>query len=331
MALGYIPSRSLQKETTAMMKLKTPHFIIITTLFVMVVAAFIFYNPKAKISGNSKTDIVIKGSESEFNLIIFLSETYKKTHPNINFDITGGGSGKGIEALLKNETHIANSSRAITQHEIKEAEKNKTDIASYIIAGDAVAIITHRAVGVDSLSVDQLRNIFNGTVKNWKEVGGLDLPIVIFGRDNHSGTYHYLLNRFQLKNFPTGTSEFSYNYQIIKQVETQKGAIGYVGLGAITNAYGKPYQGVWTVNMYVEGGRACSPFDLEAVKYGDYPLTRPLYQYVKKDANNTVLDFIKFELAPEQQANLEKHGYFPITPIHRAINKKNSALALQLP
>ena len=83
--------------------------------------------------------------------------------------------------------------------------------------------------------------------------------------------------------------------------------------------------------MYIEGGRACSPFDAQAVKYGDYPLTRPLYQYVKKDANSTILDFIKFELAAEQQLNLEKHGYFPITPIHQTINKKNNVLALMLP
>jgi len=313
------------------MKLKTPHFIAIAAGSLMAIAAFMFNNPKAKMGLGNKTDIVIKGSESEFNLIIFFSNAYKKTHPNVNFDITGGGSGKGIEALLKNETHIANASRSITDKEINEAKSNDINLASYIIAGDAVAIITHRAVGVDSLSLDQLKSIFNGSVKNWKEVGGLDLPIVIFGRDNHSGTYHYLLNRFQLTNFPSGTSAFSYNYQIIKQVETQKGAIGYVSLGAITDAYGKPYHGVWTVNMYIDGGRACSPFDVQAVKYGDYPLTRPLYQYVKKEANSTVLDFIKFELEPEQQANLEKHGYFPITPIHQVINKKNSALAMSLP
>ncbi len=313
------------------MKLKTPHFIVIAASFIMLVAAFIFYNPKAKITSNNKTDIVIKGSDSEFNLIIYFSNSYKKTHSDINFDIMGGGSGKGIEALLKNETHIANSSRAITSKELDEAAKNKIGIASYIIAGDAVAIITHRAVGVDSLSLDQLKNIFNGSVKNWKEVGGLDLPIVIYGRDNHSGTYHYLLNRFQLNNFPTGTAEFSYNYQIIKQVETQKGAIGYVSLGSITDNYGKPYNKVWTVNMYVEGGKACSPFDAQAVKYGDYPLTRPLYQYVNKNADSTILNFIKFELASEQQANLEKHGYFPITPIHEAINRKNSVLVSKLP
>jgi len=316
---------------TKAMKLKTPHFIAITAVSLIAIAAFIFYNPKAKINADNKTDIVIKGSESEFNLIIFFSSTYKKLHPDINFDITGGGSGKGIEALLKNETHIANSSRSITDGELKEADRNNLNIASYIIAGDAVAIITHRAVGVDSLSLNQLKSIFDGSVKNWKEVGGLDLPIVIFGRDNHSGTYHYLLDRFHLTNFPSGTSAFSYNYQIINQVETQKGAIGYVSLGAITDLRGKPYHGVWTVNMYIEGGRACSPFDIQAVKYGDYPLTRPLYQYVKKEVNSTVLDFIKFELRPEQQLNLEKHGYFPISPIHQAINKKNGAIAMMLP
>jgi phosphate transport system substrate-binding protein len=290
----------------------------------MIGAAFIFYNPNAKIEEDNKTDILIRGSDSEFNLNMYLSSEYKKLHPDINFDIMGGGSSKGIRALLKNETHIASSSRAIADDEIAEAERNKLNIASYIIAGDAIAIITHRAVGIDSLSLEQLKGIFSGSVKNWKEVGGADLPIIICGRDNNSGTYYYMLKRLFLNKFPPGTSSFAHNYQIIKQVEAQKGAVGYVSLGSITNTEGKPYNHVWTVNIYIEGGKACSPFNREAVKYGDYPLTRPLYQYVKKGADTKVLDFIRFELQPEQQACLEKHGYFPITPIYDAINKKNA-------
>ena len=77
------------------MKLKAPHFIIITAFSILAIAAFMFYNPKAKINADNKSDIVIKGSESEFNLIVFFSTTYKKLHPDIDFDITGGGSGIG--------------------------------------------------------------------------------------------------------------------------------------------------------------------------------------------------------------------------------------------
>lgn len=294
---------------------------------VMIIAACMFHNPNMKIDNSGKNDIVIRGSDSEFNLILFLSNEYKTQYPNVNFDVMGGGSSKGIKALLNNEAHIANASRAIFDEELDEAKKKSLNLTSYIIAGDAVAIITHRAVGVDSLSLDQLKSIFSGKVKNWKDVGGLDLPIVIYGRDNNSGTYYYMLKRLFLDKFPTGTSSFEYNYQIIKHVESQKGAIGYVNLGSITNTEGKPYNHVWTVSIYIEGGRACSPFDLQSVKYGDYPLTRPLYQYVKKGADKKVLQFIKFELAPQQQQSLEKHGYFPITPIYEAINKKNEAAA----
>lgn len=195
----------------------------------------------------------------------------------------------------------------------------------YIIAGDAVAIITHRAVGIDSLSLDQLKQIFSGKIKNWKEVGGSDLPIVMYGRDTNSGTHYYMLNRLLLNKFPEGISAFEYNIQIIKHVESHPGSIGYVNLGSITTTEGKPYNHVWTVKIYIEGGQACSPFDAQAVKYGDYPLTRPLYQYVKKGADARALQFIKYELEPQQQSDLEKHGYFPITPIYEAINKKNEA------
>jgi phosphate transport system substrate-binding protein len=269
------------------------------------------------------TDIVIKGSDSEFNLIIFFSTEYKKTHPDVVFDITGGGSAKGVQALLKDETHIANASRSLTDTEINEAETNKINMNSFIIAGDAVAIITHRQVGVDSLSLDQLRAIFRGDIKNWKEIGGVDLPIILYGRDENSGTYHYMLRRLLLEQFPTGVSKFAHNYQIIEKVESQQGAMGYVSTGAIIDRNGKPYTRIWPVNISIEGGKACSPFDIQSIKYGEYPLTRALYQYVRKDVDAKILDFIKFELRPEQQLALEKHGYFPVSPIHEVINKKN--------
>lgn len=305
------------------MSMKTKQLITIILavgLTITIITSFIL--SKQKGVSNTK-DIVIKGSDSEFNLIMLLSTEYKKTHPDVLFDITGGGSAKGVEALLKNETHIANASRSLTDEEINEVEKNKIDLHSFIIAGDAVAIITHRHVGVDSLSLDQLKSIFRGDIKNWKEVGGVDLPIVIYGRDENSGTYHYMMRRLLLESFPTGISKFAHNYQIIEKVESENGAIGYVSTGAITDRNGKPYTRVWPVSISIEGGRACSPFDKQSIKYGEYPLTRALYQYVRKDADDKILNFIKFELAPQQQEALEKHGYFPVSPIQEQINKKN--------
>ncbi len=294
--------------------------LLVVGLTVTIITSFIL--TKRKGIANT-TDIVIKGSDSEFNLIIFLSGEYKKAYPDAVFDITGGGSAKGVQALLKNETHIANASRALTDEEISEAEANKIDTRSFIIAGDAVAIITHRQVGVDSLSLDQLKGIFRGDIKNWKEVGGVDLPIVIYGRDENSGTYHYMLRRLFLDQFPTNVSKFAHNYQIIEKVESEKGAVGYVSSGAIIDRNGKPYTRIWPINISIEGGRACSPFDIQSIKYGEYPLTRALYQYVRKDVDSKILDFIKFELAPQQQLALEKHGYFPVSPIQEVINKKN--------
>jgi phosphate transport system substrate-binding protein len=303
--------------------MKTKQFIIIlfaVGLTITIITSFILLKQKGVAN---TTDIVIKGSDSEFNLIMLLSTEYKKAHPDAIFDITGGGSAKGVQALLKNETHIANASRSLTDEEISEVDTNKFGIRSFIIAGDAVAIITHRQVGVDSLSLDQLKSIFRGDIKNWKDVGGVNAPIVIYGRDDNSGTYHYMLRRLLLETFPTGVSKFAHNYQIIEKVESEEGAIGYVSTGAIIDRKGKPYSRIWPVSISIEGGRACSPFDIQSIKYGEYPLTRALYQYVRKDAEPKILDFIKFELEPKQQLALEKHGYFPVSPIQEQINKKN--------
>ncbi|MEO5641695.1 MAG: phosphate ABC transporter substrate-binding protein [Bacteroidia bacterium] len=273
------------------------------------------------------TMLLLKGSESELKLIGFLTDEYKKLHKEINIEISGGGSSIGIDALVRNEIDIANSSRMMTRGEIKQARSIHLNPLQVIIALDAVSIITHPKVGIDSLSVNQLAGLFSGEIKNWKEIGGEDLPVVLVGRNENSGTHHYMLTRLGIDAYYTGIHIEAGNAEIVNAVRTLPGAIGYVNLGSIFEDDGVPCKTIWVAGIYIEGSNASSPYNFESVRKGDYPLTRPLYQYVNDPVSEKTAGLIRFELSDSVQSRLEAHGYFPITPINKALNLKNGFAA----
>ena len=267
--------------------------------------------------------IKIKGSESEFNLIKYIGSEFNKKNPDINIVVAGGGSGDGIEDLLQDNIEIASLSRPVNNDELEVAERKGLVLVPIIIALDAIAIITNPQNGVDSLSLTQLGKIFNGTITNWNEVGGSNLLIKVYGRKSNSGTRQYLRDRLMISKYADNVIAKKGNDEILEIVKKEKGSIGYLSLGSIIDTNGKPYGGIWAVNTYYEGGKAHSPFEMEAIKSGEYPLVRPLYQYLIGFPKGNILDFIQFELSSTIQREIEQHGYFPINPIHKTINGKN--------
>lgn len=267
--------------------------------------------------------IIIKGSDSELNLLRFFSEEYTKQHQDVLLEVTGGGTTKGINALINGDADIASASRLMTEDELKEAKSKGVDPVAYITASDVVAIITHPEVGVDSISLNQLRKIMRGDIHNWKDVGGSDLPVKIYGRDNNSGTRHFLMRSLNCEAFSHLHANFQNNKEIIESVSNEQGAIGYVNLGSIVNKEGKPTDKVWAMNLYVDGMPACSPYERERIKSAEYPLTRALIQYVNARATDKIMSFIWFELDEQQQENLEKHGFIHISENQVALNQKN--------
>ena len=267
--------------------------------------------------------ITIKGSDSELNLLKFFSDEYKKNRPEVAINISVGGTSHGIKALIEGETDIAIASRVITKEELEEAKENGVTPTPYIIAQDVVAIITHPKTGIDSLSLEQLSKIFNGTILNWKDLGGNNLAIKIFGRDKNSGTRFYLKDKLSINRFPSQYSELKNNLEIIDAVSKEIGAIGYVNIGSIVNAEGKPTNKVWAMNLYIDHNLACSPYENQRIKYGEYPLVRPLIQYTNGKPNNQLLEFINFELLEKQQASIEKHGYLKINSNYYNMNQAN--------
>ena len=270
-----------------------------------------------------RNTIVIKGSDTELPMVRDLANLFRKENSQITIDINGGGSSIGIEALINNETDIANSSRAMKPSEIARAKQNGVNPTPIMFSVDALAIITNSKLGVDSLSTEELVQIFSGEITNWKSFGGPDLSIVIYGRDSLSGTYSYLKDKFIRAPYSATMKQLHGNAEIVEAVQKDKAGIGYAGVGFLMDENGKPNGSIWAMPIYIKGARAFSPYEVAAVKKGDYVLTRPLYQYINGKPRSQIYDFIMSELTLKGQEFIKKHGYFPINDYQTEINKLN--------
>ena len=133
--------------------------------------------------------IVIKGSTTVLPVAQVTAEAYMKLHPGVNISLSGGGSGNGIKALIDGSTDIANASRFIKDKEVKLAQGKGIYPVPHRIAIDAIVPVVHPKNPVTDLSIEQLSLIYQGKIRNWKEIGGQDLKIVVVSRDTSSGTY----------------------------------------------------------------------------------------------------------------------------------------------
>ena len=151
-------------------------------------------------------DLVINGSTTVLPVVQKATEAFAKTNPDVHIALSGGGSGNGVKALIDGLTNIAMSSRDIKGSEVKLAEQRGVKPYRTAVAVDAIVPVVNNANTVKDLTQEQLKAVFEGKIRNWKEVGGKDAPIVVVSRDSSSGTF-----------------------------ETWESAIGYIGIGYLDN------------------------------------------------------------------------------------------------
>jgi phosphate transport system substrate-binding protein len=249
--------------------------------------------------------VTVKGSDTMVILAQRWAEEYMKQSSGKQVQVTGGGSGVGIAALINGTTDIANSSRAI-----KDAEKAKvrerynvlpTEIA---VAQDGVAVYVNAGNPVQQLTIEQLEKIYAGDVTNWKDVGGPDAPIVLYSRENSSGTYVFFKeNVLKGADFASSAQTLPGTAAVVNAVSKEKNGIGYGGA-----AYAK---GVKEVKIVGADGQGYLP-SAENVASGKYPLARPLFMYTRAKPAGEVKAFIDFCLSPAGQQIVTKVGYYPI-------------------
>jgi phosphate transport system substrate-binding protein len=268
--------------------------------------------------------IQTKGSDTIVNAMQVVSEEFMKEYPHVFVAVTGGGSGVGIASLINQTTEIATASREMKGKEIEMAEKRGVHPKEIVIAYDGVAVIVNHANPIDRLSIQDLHDIFTGKITNWTLLGGEDLPIVTLSREVSSGTHMYfkevvvqLGKKGSVEEFSKETLLLTSSQTIVEEVANNKGAIGYLGMGYLSDRT-KPALVGKTAGSQVAGHERRGPSDgfypptVDNVVNKTYPLSRPLYLYTNGEPQGIVRLYIDFTLGPVGQTQFMETGFVPV-------------------
>ena len=245
--------------------------------------------------------IVIKGSTTVLPIAQKVSEAYMKQNPGIKISISGGGSGNGMKALIDGSTDIADSSRFIKGKEVSLAVKNGIYPVPFAVAYDCIVPVVHPTNPIVNITTAQLKDIYMGKVKNWKEIGGSDRPVVVISRDTSSGTYEVWHKKVMNKErvYPGALLQAS-NGAVGQAVANNKNAIGYIGIGYLN-------KGVKALMVNRIVGSAATTLN------GTYPISRPLFMFTPGWPKGDVLKFINFVVNPNKgQKYVAEAGYVPL-------------------
>jgi phosphate transport system substrate-binding protein len=273
-----------------------------------------------------KKMIQVKGSDTMVNLAQILAEEFMDKNPQTPIAVLGGGSGTGISAIINGTCQIATHSREWKQSEINQAWEKGVKPRFFVIAIDGLSIIVNSSNTLEKLTKDQVGAIYRGEIKNWKAVGGPDMPISLYGRQSNSGTYVFLQEHvLGNKNYSSDVKEMNGNAQIIESVMQDQAGIGYVGVGyVVEKETGKVRKGIKVLNISKDAkSEAYSPLEKANIDSGNYPIARALYEAVNGKPASGAADFIRFQVGPEGQKIVEREGFFRIGPSHQANNEKN--------
>jgi len=260
--------------------------------------------------GPAKTTVKQKGSDTMLELASAWAEDFEGYDKNVSVEVSGGGSGTGITALIAKQIDVAQSSRQMKSIEVDQAIAAGLNPVEFKVAIDGIAIITHQSNTVGALTTEQLRGIYNGTITNWNQVGGPDRSIALYGRQSTSGTYAYFQEHVLLNGaYDSGMNQMTGNAAIVQAVQMNEGGIGYVGIGYVTSASG--------INILDikkdDSSPAYSPLDKEAVLSGQYDIARYLYVYTAQAPEGAVLQWLNWILdANKGQMVAEEIGFYAL-------------------
>jgi phosphate transport system substrate-binding protein len=249
--------------------------------------------------GSSSSTLTIKGSDTMVILTQRWAEAYMSAHDGTTIQVSGGGSGTGIAALGNGTTDIATSSRPLA-----DAERERMpDIHERRVALDAIAIYVHQDSPVRSLTMAQLAAMFRGRVTRWSQVGGPDRPIVLYSRENNSGTYAYFKEHvLEDLDFAPEAQMLAGTAAVLSAVSRDPNGIGYGGIG-----YGR---GVRTLSVAADG----DPIEptMENATSGRYALSRFLFMYTRGEPTGAAGEFLDWVVSEDGQALVDDIGFYPL-------------------
>jgi phosphate transport system substrate-binding protein len=250
--------------------------------------------------------VTVKGSDTMVVLGQRWAEEYMKKHTATTIQVTGGGSGTGISALINGTTDVCEASRAMKDAEKKQlADKAGAPPVEITVAKDGLSVYVNDSNPINELTMDQLKAIFTGKVTSWKELGGTDSKIIPYSRENSSGTYVFFKEHvLQNADYTPRAQAMPGTAAVVNAVVKEKFGIGYGGA-----AYAK---GIKVLKIKKDAATAAiAPAD-KTIKDGSYPLSRPLFFYVRAKPSAEISAFTDWVLSAEGQGIVTKVGYFPI-------------------
>jgi len=254
--------------------------------------------------------VVIKGSTTVLPVAQGTLEAFMKANPGVQMSLSGGGSGEGIKALIDKTTDIATSSREIKGKEVELAKSKGVNPVAHVVAYDAIIPVVHPKNKVSNLTIDQLSQIYQGNITNWKEVGGDDLKIVVISRDSSSGTFeswdHFVMKKAKVT---PRAQMLASNGALVTAVSKNRYAIAYLGIGYVNKSV-KPLQ--------VNGVTA----SIQTAMSKEYPFSRELYMYTNGEPQGQTAKYISFVKSADGQKIVAREGFVPLADVKKTGKKK---------
>ena len=246
------------------------------------------------ISTEDTETISIAGSTTVLPVAQAAAEEYMNQHSNADIQVSGGGSGVGATSVIGGTADIGMLSR-----DLKASEKEGNTLKEFVVGKDGIALVGHPSNTVSNLSLEQVKAIYQGTITNWKDVGGADSEIVLIGRDSSSGTREFF-TEFVLdkEDAAKEMQELNSNGAVAQAVSITPGAIGYVSLEYVDDS----------LKAFSIGGVAPT---VDNVISGIYEINRPLLMITNGEPEGLAADYLAFILSEEGQQILKDSGFIP--------------------
>jgi phosphate transport system substrate-binding protein len=258
------------------------------------------------VAAYATTTVTIKGSDTLVRLGQRWAEEYMKVNDDVVIQVAGGGSGTGFAALLNGTTDICEASRDIKSKEVKLAEEKGIHPYRVSVALDGIAVFLNDKNPIHDFTIAELKGIYTGSITNWSQLGGPDERIIIYGRENNSGTYAFFKEHvLDGEDYSPYTQTLPGTAAVVNAVAKDVYGIGY---GGIAWATGVKYAGV-AVSDTTEPIQPT----VENVSSGKYPISRELYWFFNGKPTGELKALVNWALSPEGQKIAEEIDYVPLS------------------
>jgi len=265
-------------------------------------------------TASSRTVTQNAGSDTMVNVAQAWAEEYAAVDPAVSVEVSGGGSGTGIAALINGTVDLANASRKMEAEEIEAAEAGGHAPIEIVTGYDALAIYVHRDNPLDRISLEELAEIYGerGRITRWSQLGIRNAgcrsdEIILVSRQSNSGTFAYFREALfgRSRDMRLGTLDLHGSKDVVELVGRTPCAIGYSGLGYRNDR-------VRMLAISKTPGEPAYPPTLETTIAKTYPIARPLLVYAHGTPSQAVRAYVDWILSDAGQAIVEQSGYVPL-------------------